>query len=77
MTKQVLFLFFTILLLGLFTAATPIPIARDAAAAKRELKQFKLKRGDPEPFVKRADAAAPAPSGYYKRDTAAAPKPST
>jgi len=60
MTKQVLFFIFTVLLLGLFASASPIPAD---AASKRELKQFKLRRGDPEPFIKRADAAAPKPSG--------------
>jgi hypothetical protein len=60
MTKQIVLFIFTVLLLGLFASASPLPIPRDAtAAAKRELKQFKLRRGDPEPFVRRADAAKP------------------
>ncbi|KAF5373074.1 hypothetical protein D9758_001507 [Tetrapyrgos nigripes] len=80
MAKQIIFFIFTILLLGLFASASPLPVPRDAAAAKRGLRQFKLKRGDPEPFAKRADDDAPKPSStpyiVNKRDDVSPPQPS-
>ncbi|KAJ4463343.1 hypothetical protein C8J55DRAFT_567668 [Lentinula edodes] len=78
MFKQVTLLLFTVLLLGLLTSAAPTPLER------KSLKQLKLKRGDPEPFMRRDEA--PKPSGYVskrdeasrvlKRDEPSAPKPS-
>ncbi|KAJ4475744.1 hypothetical protein J3R30DRAFT_3405971 [Lentinula aciculospora] len=78
MSKQVILFLFTVLLFGLFASAAPTPVE------KRVLKQLKLKRGDPEPFVRRDEA--PKPSGYVakrdeasrviKRDEPSAPKPS-
>ncbi|KAJ3907197.1 hypothetical protein F5879DRAFT_943256 [Lentinula edodes] len=63
MFKQVTLLLFTVLLLGLLTSAAPTPVER------KSLKQLKLKRGDPEPFMRRDEA--PKPSGYVsKRDEA-------
>lgn len=56
MFKQVTLLLFTVLLLGLLTSAAPTPVER------KSLKQLKLKRGDPEPFMRRDEA--PKPSGY-------------
>ncbi|KAL0576208.1 hypothetical protein V5O48_005775 [Marasmius crinis-equi] len=77
MSKGILYLFLTVLLLGLVVSAAPVP-----GGAKRSLKQLKLKRGDPSP-LKRADAPAGKPSGLptppsppNKRQDAAAPKPS-
>ncbi|KAJ3770317.1 hypothetical protein FB446DRAFT_744609 [Lentinula raphanica] len=77
-SKQVILFLFTVLLLGLSTSAAPTPVERKA------LKQLKLKRGDPEPFMRRDES--PKPSGYvakrdeasrvYKRDEPSAPKPS-
>ncbi|KIK54491.1 hypothetical protein GYMLUDRAFT_177102 [Collybiopsis luxurians FD-317 M1] len=69
MSKQVILLLLTVLLLGLFSSAAPIPVE------KKALKQLKLKRGDPQPFMKRD--TSPKPSGYpVKRDEPGAPKPS-
>ncbi|KAJ8093568.1 hypothetical protein PM082_020426 [Marasmius tenuissimus] len=74
MSKAILYLLFTILLLGLMASSAPIP----GSASKKSLKQLKLKRGDPSP-LKRDDAKPPKPSGYLvatKRDDVAPPKPS-
>lgn len=54
--KQVIFFLFTVLFLGLLVSAAPTPVE------KKALKQLKLKRGDPNPVMKRDDA--PKPSGY-------------
>ncbi|KAL0070498.1 hypothetical protein AAF712_002330 [Marasmius tenuissimus] len=87
MSKAILYLLFTILLLGLMASSAPIP----GSASKKSLKQLKLKRGDPSP-LKRDDAKPPKPSASAfwvidyippqpslvatKRDDVAPPKPS-
>lgn len=51
----------TLLLLALFLfayLASAAPIPREAAVARKELKQLRLKRGDPTP-VRRADSTQP------------------
>ncbi|EEB94735.1 hypothetical protein MPER_06403 [Moniliophthora perniciosa FA553] len=74
MSKQILYLLFTVLLLGLFASAAPVPL--EGAVVKKGLKQLKLKRGDPNPLLKRDDVK-PKPSGYpAKRQEAGYPKPS-
>ncbi|KAJ7349015.1 hypothetical protein DFH08DRAFT_133681 [Mycena albidolilacea] len=66
---RALILLFVLFGFALLAAAAPIPFA-EGTPAKKELKQYKVKRGETPTRVGR-DAAKP--SGYVKRD---APKPS-
>jgi len=66
----------SLLLLVLFlfaTIASAAPIPREASLARKELKQLRLKRGEPTP-VKRAGSEPS--SKPYKRDAAVFPRAS-
>ncbi|KAG7086464.1 hypothetical protein E1B28_002416 [Marasmius oreades] len=74
MSKRVLYLLISMLILGFIVSAAPIPAKK--AVAGRSLKQLKLKRGDRSP-LKRDDPNLPKPSGYpTRRDDAYPPQPS-
>ncbi|KAF7353732.1 hypothetical protein MVEN_01058500 [Mycena venus] len=67
---RALLLLFAVLLFAFVAVAAPIPAA-ERGMAKKELKQYKVKRGETPTRVARDPAT---PSGYVaKRDT---PKPS-